>query len=119
MPTSQPQKPSRPTLLMSLPNMACGNADGRWEMTKPVVAVIAPGSMGSAVGKRLSDHGAHVITSLEGRSEASRERARHAAMAPVIDAQIADADLILSIVPPAEALPLAKRLAFALKRGER
>ena len=34
----------------------------------PVVAVIAPGMMGAAVGKRLVDHGLKVLTSLNGRS---------------------------------------------------
>ena len=33
-----------------------------------VVAVIAPGAMGAAVGKRLVDNGAKVLTSLKGRS---------------------------------------------------
>ena len=36
---------------------------------KPVVALIAPGNMGAAVGKRLTENGLQVITSLEGRSE--------------------------------------------------
>ena len=34
----------------------------------PVVAVIAPGMMGAAVGKRLVDNGVKVLTSLKGRS---------------------------------------------------
>ena len=34
----------------------------------PLVAVIAPGMMGAAVGKRLVDHGLKVLTSLTGRS---------------------------------------------------
>ena len=34
----------------------------------PVVAVIAPGMMGAAVGKRLVDNGLKVLTSLKGRS---------------------------------------------------
>ena len=32
----------------------------------PIVAVIAPGMMGAAVGKRLVDHGLKVLTSLQG-----------------------------------------------------
>ena len=43
---------------------------------RPVVAIIAPGMMGSAVGKRLVEHGLKVITVLEGRSDASKARAR-------------------------------------------
>ena len=42
----------------------------------PVVAVIAPGQMGAAVGRRLTDHGLRVLTSLAGRSPATVQRAR-------------------------------------------
>ena len=82
---------------------------------KPTVAVIAPGGMGAAVGARLVQHGVHVVTSLKGRSQASAERAKAAGMTPVEDAEIAQADFVLSIVPPKEALPLAERLAPSLR----
>ena len=36
---------------------------------QPVVAVIAPGMMGAAVGGRMVEHGLTVLTSLKGRSE--------------------------------------------------
>ena len=81
---------------------------------KPMVAVIAPGNMGAAVGARLVERGAKVVTSLAGRSAASAERARSAGMVPVNDAEVAAADFVLSIVPPKEALPLAERLAPSL-----
>ena len=35
------------------------------------IAIIAPGQMGAAVGKRLSHNGLKVVTSLEGRSRDS------------------------------------------------
>ncbi len=79
-----------------------------------VVAVIAPGMMGSAVGKRLSEAGAEVRTSLTGRSRASAARAAAAGMSDANDDQIAAADIILSIVPPGQALALATRLAPSL-----
>ena len=47
----------------------------------PVVAVIAPGMMGAAVGKRLADHGLKVLTSLKGRSAETTARAKTAGMA--------------------------------------
>ena len=84
---------------------------------KPVVALIAPGNMGAAVGKRLTENGLQVLTSLEGRSEESVARARAAGMTDASPDQIAAADLILSIVPPGDALSLAERLAPALARG--
>lgn len=78
------------------------------------VTVIAPGSMGAAVGARLAAHDVRVLTSLEGRSASSRERARAAGLANAGEAEIAGGDFILSIVPPGEAVGLAKRLAPAL-----
>jgi putative dehydrogenase len=83
------------------------------------IAVIAAGAMGSAVGRRLRDRGATVLTSLTGRSAASRRRAEAAGMTPAEDGVIAAADLILSIVPPAEALGLAERFAGPLGQAGR
>jgi 3-hydroxyisobutyrate dehydrogenase-like beta-hydroxyacid dehydrogenase len=77
----------------------------------PTVAIIAQGAMGSAVGKRLVECGLQVMTSLAGRSEASAKRAAAAGMMPVSDQEIARADYFLSIVPPSEALSLAKKIA--------
>ncbi len=80
----------------------------------PVVAVIAPGAMGAAVGKRLAERGAKVLTSLAGRSETTAARARGAGMVAASDEEIASADFILSILPPGDALALADRFAPAL-----
>ena len=67
---------------------------------KPVLAVIAAGGMGSAVGERLAENGVRVLTSLEGRSAASAARAKAAGMIAASDPEIATADIVLSIVPP-------------------
>jgi L-threonate 2-dehydrogenase len=80
----------------------------------PVIAVIAPGAMGAAVGKRLVDNGAMVLTSLVGRSEETRARALAAGMTAARDDEIARADFILSILPPGDALALAQRFVPAL-----
>ena len=88
-------------------------------MSKPVVAVIAQGTMGAGVGWRLAQGGADVITSLAGRSAGSGERAAKAGMRSVTDAEIAAADIILSIVPPSEAMALAERLAPHLAAATR
>jgi L-threonate 2-dehydrogenase len=80
----------------------------------PTVAVIAPGAMGAAVGKRLTDAGVKVLTALAGRSAETVVRAKAAAMLAADDADIARADFILSILPPGDALGLAQRLAPAL-----
>ena len=85
----------------------------------PVVAVIAPGMMGSAVATRLTAAGVQVRTSLTGRSAATVARARAAGMTDADNAQLAEADFILSIVPPGEALALAERLAPAMRAANR
>ena len=56
---------------------------------QPIVAVIAPGMMGSAVGQRLVENGIEVRTALAGRSEATVARAKAAGMVGVSDEQIA------------------------------
>jgi putative dehydrogenase len=80
----------------------------------PTVAVIAPGNMGAAVAKRLTEHKVTVLTALTGRGEASIKRAHDAGMQDVDERKLAEADFVLSIVPPGEALALAKRLAKVL-----
>jgi putative dehydrogenase len=75
------------------------------------VAIISPGNMGAGVAKRLTENKLTVLTSLTGRSAASAKRAAEAGMQPVEDRQLAEADFLLSIVPPGEAAALAKRLA--------
>jgi len=85
----------------------------------PTVSVIAPGMMGSAVAKRLTTSGAKVLTSLTGRSADTVARAQAAGMTDASDQQLAQADFILSILPPGEALALAERLAPALRDAKR
>jgi L-threonate 2-dehydrogenase len=82
---------------------------------QPVVAVIAPGMMGSAVGGRLVENGIEVRTLLAGRSEATLARAKAAGMVDASDEQIVACDIILSILPPGDALGLAERLAPVLR----
>jgi 3-hydroxyisobutyrate dehydrogenase-like beta-hydroxyacid dehydrogenase len=82
---------------------------------KPIVAVIAPGMMGSAVAKRLTSSGLEVRTLLAGRSAATAARAKAAGMVDATEAEIAATNIILSIVPPGDAQGLADRLAPALR----
>jgi L-threonate 2-dehydrogenase len=83
--------------------------------TGPTVAVIAPGMMGSAVAARLTQHGITVRSILAGRSASSFARAKAAGMRDASPAEIAGCDIILSIVPPGEAVGLAEMLAPALR----
>ena len=85
----------------------------------PSVAIIAPGSMGAGIGRRLTEHKVTVLTSLAGRTDASAKRAREAGMQPVEDRALAEADFLLSIVPPGDAVALARRLAAVLTAAKR
>lgn len=83
------------------------------------VAILAPGAMGSGLARRLTSSGIEVLTSLEGRSEATCKRASAAGMRDASDDDIAAADVILSVVPPTQAVALARRLAVSLGKAGR
>jgi 3-hydroxyisobutyrate dehydrogenase-like beta-hydroxyacid dehydrogenase len=80
------------------------------------IAIIGVGAMGSAMGRRLVQHGARVLTRLVGRSEVSRARAASAGMEDASFGEIASAAMVLSVVPPAAAGIVVEELAplFAL-----
>lgn len=82
------------------------------------IAIIAAGGMGAALGERLTSNGVRVITALGGRSAASRQRAEAAGMIDVGEAELLEADLILSVVPPDQALPLARALSPVLASAQ-
>src|SRR5437762_13152030 len=76
------------------------------------IAIIAPGAMGSAIAARMRERGAIIRTSLAGRSPASAARAAAAGMIAAANdrALVESVDVILSIVPPGDALGVAERL---------
>ncbi len=82
------------------------SSDRIWRhvMTDTIV-VIAAGEMGAGIGKRLTERGARVLTSLKGRGGGSAARAKQAGMIDVDndDALVAEADFVLSVVPPGQA----------------
>ncbi|HEY0120969.1 MAG TPA: DUF1932 domain-containing protein [Rhizobium sp.] len=83
------------------------------------VGIIGAGAMGSAIAGRLVEGGARVLTSLEGRSAATIGRAKAAGMNAVGLDGVIKADIILSIVPPAEAVGVAEALSVVLRRNGR
>jgi hypothetical protein len=66
------------------------------------VGIVSPGAMGSAVGAAYLGAGRRVVTTVVGRSERTRGFAAAAGveLRPNLDAVVAEADLVLSIVPP-------------------
>jgi putative dehydrogenase len=85
----------------------------------PTVSIVAPGSMGAGIGRRLNENGVTVLTSIAGRSEESVKRAREAGMQAAEDRALAEADFLMSVIPPGEALALAQRLAPVLAAANR
>jgi len=74
------------------------------------IAVVAMGEMGAALAQQLVARGVRVVTALAGRSAQSSARATEAGVVILSDAELtAEADIILSIVPPAVAAAIAAR----------
>ena len=67
--------------------------------------------MGAGLATLLTRNDLRVLTPLEGRSEATRLRAATAGMEEAGYADLLQAELIMSIVPPAQAAGVATRLA--------
>ncbi len=84
---------------------------------QPTIGLISPGDMGHALGAVLVQHGLHVLTNLQGRSARTVALATQAGMTDVGDDEtlVREADLLLSVLVPAQALALAERLAAAVR----
>lgn len=76
------------------------------------IAIVGAGDMGSSVAAELRRNGFDVTTCLEGRSNRSRKLAMRAGMRAVenLETLVADADVLLSIIPPSAAVEFAQRI---------
>jgi 3-hydroxyisobutyrate dehydrogenase-like beta-hydroxyacid dehydrogenase len=91
-------------------------------MAGNIVGLLSPGDMGHAVGAVLVTNGIRVITCLEGRSNRTRRLAEKAGIqdVPTYQDLVLDADIILSILVPAEAKNAAALVSQALgETGEK
>ncbi|KAJ7122573.1 hypothetical protein C8R43DRAFT_1090765 [Mycena crocata] len=81
------------------------------------LALLAPGGMGSAIASRLSFFGAGtILTNLDGRSNATIQRAHASNMQHASYAEIVErATCIYSIVPPKDAFGLAETILGAYR----
>ena len=81
------------------------------------IAILSPGDMGHGVGKALAEHRYRVITCLAGRSQRTRDLAVAAGFADVspLEDMVFEADLIMSILVPAEAVGVARDVAGAMR----
>ena len=84
------------------------------------VGILSPGDMGHAVGRALREHGLHVVTCLEGRSDRTRELTKSAGIDDLssLEEVVARCELVLSIVDPGSARDVATAVAAALAATE-
>lgn len=84
------------------------------------IALLSPGGLGAAIGRALAAAGHEVVCDVTGRSEQTRRRASEAglilktSLPEVIDT----CDVILSFVPPSQALFVARHVARLRKERD-
>ncbi len=80
------------------------------------IAVVGTGDMGHAVGRSLIENGYRVVTTLTDRSQHTRGLAVKVGIEDLksLEAVASEADLLLSIVPPAVATSLATDMVAAM-----
>ena len=85
-------------------------------MPLQTVGLLSPGDMGHVVGNVLVTHGLRVITCLQGRSERTRALAEKGKIedVPTYHVLVNEAEMILSIMVPAEAKGASQAVADAL-----
>ena len=86
-------------------------------MSVHTVAILSPGDMGSGVGFALGQNDIDVITCLRGRSNRTRQLAAdaHFRDIPTLGLLVEQADLILSILVPDQAVTVALQVAAAMR----
>jgi 3-hydroxyisobutyrate dehydrogenase-like beta-hydroxyacid dehydrogenase len=81
------------------------------------VGIVSPGAMGGALGRGWAEAGARVVATVEGRSERTKALAHGLELLPTLADVVRAADVVVSVVPPGEALAVAKDVRAAA--GER
>lgn len=82
-------------------------------MALRTVGILSPGDMGHTVGQVLVSHGLRVVTCLQGRSERTRALAKDSNIIDVSNYRelVKEADILLSILVPAQAKEVAQIIA--------
>lgn len=77
------------------------------------IGILYPGELGAAFGRRVMQAGGTAITCLAGRSAATADRAAAAAfmVVPSLKQLTQQTDLVISVVPPASAVEVARSFA--------
>jgi 3-hydroxyisobutyrate dehydrogenase-like beta-hydroxyacid dehydrogenase len=79
------------------------------------IAIVSPGAMGSALGRGYAEAGARVVATVEGRSPRTRSLAQGLELLPSLEDAVAACDVAISIVPPGQALSVARSIREAAK----
>src|SRR5258708_25737469 len=84
---------------------------------QPTIGIISPGDMGHAIGAVLRQQGLRIVTTLQHRSARTAALAAQAGMIDVADDQtlVREADILLSVLVPAQAAACAERVAAAVR----
>jgi 3-hydroxyisobutyrate dehydrogenase-like beta-hydroxyacid dehydrogenase len=85
------------------------------------IGILSIGEMGYHWARVLDAHGVKVLSFADGRSAATRERARSIGveLAPSLEELVSQVDLVVSIVVPSAAIDVAERVAQALTKSGR
>lgn len=88
-------------------------------MAIETLAVVSPGAMGSALASVWRQGGLRVVSTADGRSARTRRLAEEAGveLLPDLDAAIAEADAVVSLVPPGAASSVSRDVASAAQRA--
>jgi 3-hydroxyisobutyrate dehydrogenase-like beta-hydroxyacid dehydrogenase len=82
------------------------------------IAVVSPGAMGSALGRGYAAGGARVVATVAGRSSRTSRLAHGIELLPTLEAAVTASDIVISVVPPGEALAAAKRIRDAARGAD-
>ena len=87
-------------------------------MALKTIGILSPGDMGEGVGASIRGQGFDVITFLKGRSEETRMRSERAGIREVgdIESLVAEANLVVSILPPELAENVADQVSAAMTK---
>ena len=77
------------------------------------VGVVSPGAMGGALGRGWVEAGARVVATVASRSERTRGLAHGVELLGSLDEVVAASDIVVSVVPPGEALAVAHAVRAA------
>lgn len=81
------------------------------------VGVVSPGAMGAALARGWAEGGARAVATVAGRSERTRSLAYGIELLGSLDEVVAASDVVVSVVPPGEAVAVATEVAAAAARA--